>query len=278
MIIHGEAQESPIESEILPSQGASNTIILLRFNTVNTSVGNVQNADIFWDDSTTALNQQGVLGADGSYNYNITVPTEPPFSNVGNHTIRVDSSVFNYGPISFNFTFTITEFVPSQEYLVLNATYHSLLANYTNLFDNYTQLFNSFNQTSIAYSDLLSTTSQLNLSYNTLLSQYNSMIANYNSLIADYNSLEPSYRSLALNYTSLQNSFTSLSSNYSNLTESYNSLNSSYTSLLSSYDAARGQLAFSTNLNYIFIASTIALAIIVIYLTMLKPKTPSRTR
>jgi hypothetical protein len=241
-------------------------------------VGNVQNADIFWDDSTIALNQQGVLGADGSNNYNITVPTEPPFSNVGNHTIRVDSSVFNYGPISFNFTFTITEFVPSQEYLVLNATYHSLLANYTNLFDNYTQLFNSFNQTSIAYSNLLSTASQLNLSYNTLLSQYNSMIANYNSLVADYNSLEPSYRSLALDYTRLQNSHTSLSSNYSNLTESYNSLNSSYTSLLSSYDAARGQLAFSTNLNYILIASTIVLAIIVLYLTMLKPKTPSRTR
>jgi hypothetical protein len=277
-VIQARAQGSPIESEIHPSQGPTNTVILIRFYTVNASVGNVTTADIFWDDSTVALNQHGVQGADGSYNYNLTVPTNPPLSYTGNHTIRVESSIFNYGLTSFNFTFTITEFVPSPEYLALNATYNSLLLNYTSLLDNYTQLLTNFNATSAAYADLLSTTSQLNLTYATLLSQYNSMIANYNSLVASYNSLEPSYRSLALNYTSLQTSFTSLSSNYNNLTGIYNSLNSSYTGLKSDYDAARGQMAFNTNLNYLLIASTIALAAIIIYLVILKPKTPTKTR
>ncbi|HVP16400.1 MAG TPA: hypothetical protein VMT42_03440 [candidate division Zixibacteria bacterium] len=277
-VIPARAQGIPIESEIHPSQGPTNTAILIRLYTVNASVGNVTTADIFWDDSTLALNQHGVPGADGSYNYNITVPTNPPLSYTGNHTIRVESSVFNYGPTSFNFTFTITEFVPSPEYLALNATYNSLFLNYTNILGNYTQLLTNFNATSAAYADLLSATNQLNLTYGTLLSQYNSMIANYNSLVASYNSLEPSYRSLALNYTSLLTSFTSLSSNYNNLTEIYNSLNSTYTALKSDYDAARGQMAFNINLNYVLIASTIALAAIIIYLVMRKPKTPTKTR
>jgi methyl-accepting chemotaxis protein len=283
-VIHVKAQ-GPIEAEILPSQGSANTVILLRFSTVNASVGNVQTADIFWDDSNIALNQEGVLGADGSYNYNLTVPTEPPLSTVGNHTIRVDSTVFNYGPVSFNFTFNITEFVPSQEYLDLNATYNSLLANYTSLLDNYTQLLANFNETSTAYATLLIQANQLNQSYNTLIANYNSLIANYNSLAANYNqqeinynSLQQTFTSLATNYTSLQNSLTSLTSNYNNLTENYNSLNQTYASLLSNYDAARNQLTFSTNLNYTLIATTITLAAIIIYLIILKPKTPTRTR
>jgi ABC-type transporter Mla subunit MlaD len=248
-------------------------------------VGKVQTADIFWDDTTVALNQQGVLGADGSYNYNLTAPTEPPLSNVGNHTIRVDSSVFNYGPVSFNFTFTITEFVPSPEYTALNATYNSLLTNYTNLLANYTQLIVNFNETSTAYANLLSQANQLNLSYNTLLANYNSLIANYNSLVANYNSQETNYNSLQAtfnalltNYTSLQNSFQSLDSNYNALTQYYNALNTSYTSLTANYDAARGQQALSTNINYTLITSTIILAAITIYLYTKKSKPPTKTR
>jgi hypothetical protein len=272
------AQGSPIEAEILPSQGTATTIILLRFTTTNASVGNVQTADIFWDNTTVALNKQGVLGADGSYNYNLTVPTQPPQSNVGNHTIRADSSVFNYGPITFNFTFTITEFVPSPEYTALNATYNSLLTNYT-------QLLINFNATSTAYANLLNQANQLNLSYNTLLANYNSLTANYNSLAANYNSQETNYDSLhttlsalLTNYTSLQNSFQSLNSNYNTLTQYYNALNSSYTSLTANYDAARGQLALSTNINYTLIASTIILAATTIYLATKKPKPPTKTR
>jgi hypothetical protein len=280
-----KAQGNQIESEILPSQGTANTIILIRFRTVNASVGNVQKADIFWDNYTIALNQEGVQGADGSYNYNLTVPTEPPLSERGNHTIRVDSSVFNYGQVTFNFTFNITEFVPSTEYLALNATYYSLLDNYTNLLDNYTQLLANYNNMSTDYATLLTEHNQLLLNYNSLSANYNSLIANYNSLSANYNSMLTNYDNLHLtfgsqltNYTSLQGNFESLSSNYNILIEDYNSLNSSYTGLESNYEAARGQLAFSTNLNYILIISTIVLAVISVYFIILKPKTTSRTR
>ena len=297
--MQARAQGSPIEAEILPSQGTATTIILVRFTTTNASVGKVQTADIFWDDTTVALNQQGVLGADGSYNYNLTAPAEPPLSNVGNHTIRVDSSVFNYGPVSFNFTFTITEFVPSSEYTALNATYNSLLTSYINLLANYTQLLINFNETSTAYANLLSQANQLNLSYNTLLANYNSLIANYNSLVANYNSQETNYNSLQAtfnalltnynslqatfnalltNYTSLQNSFQSLDSNYKALTQYCNALNTSYTSLTANYDAARGQQALSTNISYTLITSTIILAATTIYLYTKKSKPPTKTR
>jgi hypothetical protein len=283
--LQASAQGGPIEAEILPSQGTGTTIIIVRFTTTNASVGNVQTADIFWDGTTIALNQQGMLGADGSYNYNLTAPTEPPLSNVGNHTIRVDSSVFNYGPVTFNFTFTITEFVPSPEYMALNATYNSLLTNYTNFLANYTQLLVNFNETSTAYANLLSQASQLNLSYNTLLANYNSLIANYNSLAANYNSQEINYNSLhatfnalQTNYTSLRSSFQSLDSNYNALTQYYNALNTSYTSLTANYDAARGQLALSANINYILITSTIILAAIAIYLFIKKSKPSTKAR
>ena len=283
--MQARAQGSPIEAEIHPSQGTATTIIIVRFTTTNASVGKVQTADIFWDDTTIALNQHGVLGADGSYNYNLTAPTEPPLSNIGNHTIRVDSDVFNYGPVSFNFTFTITEFVPSPEYTALNATYYSLLSNYTNLLANYTQLLVNFNETSTAYANLLSQANQLNLSYNTLLAHYNSLIANYNSLVANYNSQETNYNSLQgtfnallTNYTSLRNSFQSLDSNYNGLTQYYNALNASYASLTANYDAARGQQALSTNINYTLITSTIILAVTTIYLYTKKSKPPTKTR
>ena len=158
MLLQARAQDNSIEAEILPLQGNTNAIILLRFITKNATIGNVDKADIFWDDSTIALNQQGFQGADGSYNYNVTVPTQPPFSDIGNHTIRVDTFIFNYGQASFNFTFTITEFVPSFEYLALKATYNSLLANYTDLLNNYNQLLTNYTPLSTEYEHSLATT------------------------------------------------------------------------------------------------------------------------
>jgi hypothetical protein len=280
-----DAQGGQIEAEILPSEGSANTIILIRFSTLNASIGGVQKADIFWDDSAIALNKEGILGADNSYNYNITVPTQPPLSDVGNHTIRVDSSVFNYGQISFSFNFTIIEFVPSPEYLTLNATYYSLLANFTDLLANYNTLLVNYSKTSTDYATLLSEYRQLLLDYNSLSANYNSLTANYNSLSANYNSLVANYNnlhsvfsSLQANYTSLQQSFQSLSSNYNALRADYDSLDSNYSSLRSSYDSVLGQLAFDRNLNYIFIASTIILAIATFYFATKKPKLNSKTR
>ena len=279
------AQGGPIEAEILPSQGSANTVILIRFKTINVSVGGVQKADIFWDNYSIALNKDGLLGADGSYNYNLTVPSQPPLSDIGNHTIRVDSSVFNYGQISFAFIFTITEFVPSPEYLTLNATYYSLLTNFTDLLGNYNTLLANYSKTSTDYATLLSEYRQLLLDYNSLSANYNSLTANYNALSANYNSLLTNYNkldvvfsSLQANYTGLQQNFQSLSSNYNALRTDYDSLDSNYSSLRSSYDSILGQLAFDRNLNYIFIASTIVLAVTTFYFATRKPRLTARTR
>lgn len=279
------AQGDQIAAEILPSQGAADTIILIRFGTLNSSIGGVQMADIFWDDSAIVLNQAGLLGADNSYNYNITVPTQPPLSDVGNHTIRVDSSVFNYGPVSFNFTFTVTEFVPSPEYLTLNATYYSLLANYTELNNTYNLLLTNYAELSTNYTSITAEHTQLLLDYNSLSANYNSLTANYNSLSANYNSLLTNYNNLQItfstlqsNYTSLQESFQSLSSSYSALRNDYSSLSSNYSILRSDYEGVLGQLAFDRNLNYVFISSTIILAVTTLYFATKKPKTNTKTR
>jgi hypothetical protein len=285
IVIRVEAQGDQIESEILPSQGNANTVILIRFRTKNATIGNVDKADLFWDNFTVALNRQGMVGADGSYNYNLTVPSEPPLSDVGDHTIRVDSLVFNYGQISFNFTFTIIEFVPSPEYITLNTSYYSLLANYTDLLSNYDRLLSNFSKMSTDYTALLAEHRQLlqdynsiSANYNSLTANYNSLFANYNSLLTNYNSLDITFSSLRTNYTSLQRSFENLSSNYATMTQYYSTLNSSYTGLRADYDAALGQLAFSRNLTYILIASTIILAVTSIFFATRKPNPTSKPR
>jgi hypothetical protein len=278
IIAQVNAQGDTFEAEMLPSQGNANTIILIRFRTLNASVGAVDKADIFWDNSTIALNQQGVLGADNSYNYDVTVPTLPPLSDVGNHTIRVDSFVFNYGQVTFNFNFTITEFIPSPEYLALNATYYSLMANYTDLLGNYSARTAEYTSLLSNYSQTVQNLNSLFTDFNSLTTNYNSLTANYNTLVANYLSLNQVSTSLQGNYTGLQSNFESLSSNYDALRQDYNSLNSSYDSLKTSYDAAIGQLAFNRNLNYILITSTIILAATTYYFATRKHKTDSKTR
>lgn len=174
------AQGDDIEAGIYPSEGTGATEILIRFYTRNASIGNVDKADLFWDGVSMGLNRAGVVGADGSYDYLLNVPSERPLSDIGNHTIMVDSFVFNYGQVRFNFTFTITEFVPSPEYVALNTTYYSLLANHTDLLNRYTSL-------SANYSMLLA-------NYDTLLSGHSDLMSNYNSLSANYNSLLTNYK------------------------------------------------------------------------------------
>jgi hypothetical protein len=284
--VHVNAEQYPyINAEMLPSQGGANTTILLRFTTTNSSISSVQSADIFWDNNTITLNQQGTLGANGAYNYNLTVPTESPLSNQGNHTIRVDTNVAPYGTISFSFTFTITEFVPSPEYLDLNETYYSLLTNYTNILGNYTQLLSSYAELSANFTVLMAQHNNDTLNYNTLISQYNLLNTNYNSFTANYNllsnyygNLTASYASISSNYADLHASFQTLGSNYSTLSQDFNMLNSSYTGLLSNYNSVIGQLEFSRNLNYSLIITMIALAIATAYFAIIKPKRQKKTR
>lgn len=270
--IQVRAQNDSIEAEILPSQGFANTIILIRFRTINASVGGVQKADIFWDNYSVALNEEGILGADDSYNYNLTVPSQPPLSDTGNHTIRVDSSVFNYGQTSFSFIFTITEFVPSPEYLTLNATYYSLLSNFTDLLNNYNALLINYSTISTDYAKVLSEYSQLLLNYNSLSANYNSLTANYNSLSANYNSLVTHYNDLHTVFGSLQSNYTSLQQSFQSLRTDYDSLNSTFFRLQSNYDSVLGQLILDKNLNYIFITSTIVLTITTLFFATKKPR------
>lgn len=289
LAILAKAQDSEIKAEILPSEGTASTDILVRFHTRNVSIGNVDKADIFWDDFSIALNEQGVLGADGSYNYHLNIPTESPLSDVGNHTIRVDSYVSNYGQVSFNFTFNVTEYVPSPEYVALNSTYYSLLANYTDLLVNYTYLLANYSQLSTNYTTLstdyaklrneqMALLNSLSSSYNSLLADYTSLTTNYNSMLTTYNNLHLLYASFLMNYTNLQGNFNSLTSDYNTLRADYDSLESSYQSLKSNYNGQLGDLAASRNLNYILIASTITLAAITVYLIMRKPKPVTKTR
>jgi hypothetical protein len=280
-----KAQENQIEAKIFPSEGTATTDILIRFITRNVSIGNVEKADIFWDDSSIALNEQGVQGADGSYNYHLLIPPEPPFSDIGNHTIRVDSSVSNYGGVSFNFTFTVTEYVPSPEYVALLATYSTLLNNYTSLMDNYNLLHTDYAALSDNYTALLAGQSSLFQNYTLLLVNYNTLLGNFNSLSASYYSLSANFENLqslyirfVANYTNMQGNFDSLSSNYNTLRANYDSLNSSYLSLKSNYDGLHGQIALNTNLNYALITSTIVLAVVVVYLVMRKQKPTTKTR
>jgi hypothetical protein len=284
--VKAQQQYPGITSEILPSEGGANTTIILRFTSNTTAgVGSVNPTDIFWDNNTIALNQAGTLGADGSFNYNITVPNESPLSNVGNHTIRVDSTVVPYGSVSFSFLFNVTQFVPSPEYLVLNDTYYSLLTNYTDVLGNYTQLLSSFAILSANYTTLLAEHNNDTLNLNTLISQRNVLNADFNSLSTNYILLSNSfgnltniYGSLSSNYAALQTNFQTLGSNYSTLSQDYSLLNSSYTGLISNYNGLVGQLDFSRNLNIALIIITIALAIITVYYVMIKPKRPTKLR
>ena len=212
-----KAQISGIESEILPSGGTGDTDILIRFMTTDPSMGNVTGADIFWDGFTVAINQTAVVGADGSYNFALSVPSAPPLSDVGNHTIRVDSFVSNYGPVSFNFTFRITEFVPSPEYIALNNTYYSLLANYSNLLGRYDQLLANYTELSTNFTDLQG-------EHNLLLLNYNSLSANFNSFVANFNSLSANYNSLLTDFNSQQAVYNSLLSNVTSLRQTFDSL------------------------------------------------------
>jgi len=84
------AQSEDIEAGIYPSEGTGATEISIRFYTRNASIGNVDKADLFWDGVSKGLNRAGVVGADGSYNYLLNVPSERPPSDIGNHTIMAD--------------------------------------------------------------------------------------------------------------------------------------------------------------------------------------------
>jgi hypothetical protein len=270
------AQTEP-QGEILPPQGPANTTILIRFTTLDPNVSNVQTADIFWDNLTIGLNQQFVTGANGiSENYNLTPPAASPFSDVGNHTIRVDTKVPS--PKTYSFIFNITESVPSPEYLALNATYYHLLANYTDIFGNFTRLQADFAQLSANYTTLQQIHTNDTVNYSTLIAQYNVLNTNYNSLTANVNLISTNYADLNDTYGALSSNYASLQASFQTLGANYVALNTSYTSLISNYNSVTGQLDLSRNINILLVIATIALLITTVYLAILKPKGPTKQR
>lgn len=279
------AQVNGIEADIHPSTGTANTDILIRFLTTNAAIGSVEKADIFWDDVSIGLSESGTQSADGSYNYHLSVPTEPPLSDVGNHTISVDSTVSNYGQVSFNFTFEITQYVPSPEYVALNASYYALLANYSDLMDNYSSLsanysnlLADYNAFSNVNSTLLSDYSSLSANMNSMLADITSLSTNYNTLLVNYNNLQLLYTSFLANYTSLKGDYDSLTSNLNILRIDYDGLASNYTGLRTNYETSLGELSATRNVGYVFVASTIILAATTAYLYLRKPKIATKAR
>ena len=283
------AQSDDIEAGIYPSEGTGATEIVIRFYVRNASIGKVDKADLFWDGVSRGLNVPGIESADGSYNYLLKVPSEPPLSDIGNHTIMVDSFVFNYGQVRYNFTFRITEFVPSPEFIALNTTYYSILANYTDLLNRYASLSANFSILLANYSILLNEHAPLISNYNSLSSNYNSLVAdynalsatlltNYNSLVTNFNNLHSLYSLFLANYTRIVENQNSLSSNYNTLREDYASLESNYHDLKTGYNSIVGEQVTARNLSYVFMASTIVLAVTTFYLVFIKLKLPRRTR
>jgi hypothetical protein len=274
--------------KLYPAEGTVRTNIVLR-----AFVPPGSNNWVYWDDMVIARNipyDDQIIG----FTLNISCPNESPYSDLGNHTVTVESFYMENGSrvAYFNATFEIIEYLPTSEYLSLNATYYSLLANYSELLDNYNSLL-------INYTALTDSNNDLFSNYTILLSNYNSIAANYNSLLADYNALTSNFnllftkydslsgnyeglRSLyslfLANYSALLGSYESLNSNYNALKGDYNSLNSSYLNLETNYSSLTNELSSARMLNYAFIGATIMLVALVVYLIMRKPKPMIRSR
>jgi len=102
------------------------------------------------------------------------------------------------------------------------------------------------------------TTQVETVTYDELLSEYNELLANYSSLLSDYQILLESYNNL--------------SAQCSDLNSTYDSLLSQYNELLTDYTRTRAQLALTRNLMYAFVASTLILVALILYIKKKKPE------
>jgi hypothetical protein len=210
---------------------------------------------IYWDNMCLASGVKGNFASPPVYglDYSFTAPNDSPYNDIGFHnvTLKVWSYDSPQQPFVFNATFEITEYVPCDEYLTLNATYYSLLANCTALSINYSNLQNE---------------------YNILTSNYSSLQDNYNSLLGNYSSLSGSYQSLNITYYSLLETYNLLRYDSDNLSGSYDSLNASYDSLQSSYNSLVRDMTTTRNIEYLFIGTTTVLVATTVYFALRKPR------
>jgi len=136
----------------------------------------------------------------------------------------------------------------------------------------YSELLSKYNELLTNYSDLLTDYETLLESYNALSAEYGTLNSTYNSLLNEYNALQSNYNSLNSTYYSLQASYNSLLSSYNSLEADYNSLNQTYATLENEINDLRAQLNNTRNLMYLFIGTTIALIVLIIYIKKKKPE------
>jgi hypothetical protein len=143
----------------------------------------------------------------------------------------------------------------------------------------YSELLSEYNESLTNYSDLLSDYETLLESYNTLSAEHGTLNSTYNSLLNEYNALQSSYNSLNSTYYSLQASYDSLLSSYYSLEANFNSLNETYTTLENEInnlrqktEASKIDIINTRNLTYLFVGTTIALIVLIIYIKKKKPE------
>jgi len=172
------------------------------------------------------------------------------------------------------------------EYGKLNNTYNQLQKNYASLNSSYQKLQMDYNSLKSSYDSLEASYRSLNSSYNSLETNYESLQAKYNELLEKYNSLNSTYQELKTNYTNLAVSFEELKfdlillqAKYDSLLGNYNSLNSTYYALLEEFETLKSrnnalvrELWMTRALWFIFLATTTATTVYIIYLTKKKTK------
>ncbi len=158
-------------------------------------------------------------------------------------------------PLSYTF---YTTHVRTYTYSELLSEYNEAVTNFTDLLSDYETLLESYNILSGEHGTLNSTYNSLLLEYNTLQSNYNSLNSTYHNLQASYNSLLSSYYSLEANFNSLNQTYTTLENEINNLRQKT--------------DASKIEIINTRNLTYLFIGTTIALIVLIIYIKKKKPE------
>lgn len=151
-----------------------------------------------------------------------------------------------------------TTYVRTLTYDELLADFNELLTNYSSLLSQYQTLLQSYNNLSAQYN-------ALNSAYNLLLNQYTALQANYNTLNSTYHSLQGNYSALSADYDSLETTYNSLNQTYTFLQTEVNNLHQRENALTAELNNTR-------NAMYVFIASTIALIVLILYIKKKKPE------
>jgi hypothetical protein len=151
-----------------------------------------------------------------------------------------------------------TTYVRTITYAELLGEYNELLANYTSLGADYGTLLASYNS--------------LSTQYDTMNSTYKSLLNQYDSLQATYSFLNSSFFSQKTSYDALKASYDSLQGNYKTLNQTYDALKAEINNPGSTVVALNTELSTTRYLMYAFIAVTIALVALIVYVKKKKPE------